>query len=151
MDFIIKKLNKEYLQTNISAFIDILKDEPYEYWNEDNFLFYLPEKFELSYTLELDGVIAAYIISSLKDGKIAYIHKFMTKKDYRSLGLGKLILSVYEMNCFRNGLAQIQLSVVKLNYKAINFYKKNGFSIISERHDINNNIELTIMNKNLKA
>lgn len=149
MDLLIKKLNREYLKSHLVSFINILKNEPYEYWNEENFLIDIPDKFELSYYLELNEVLASYIISSIKLNKIAYIHKFMTCETYRGMGLGKLILEVFELNCKKREFRELQLLVIKSNKDAIKFYKINGFSILSNKIDSKNNIELLLMGKNL--
>ncbi|MBS4034551.1 MAG: GNAT family N-acetyltransferase [Ignavibacterium sp.] len=149
MDIIIKKLDRNYLKTNIEAFINILKNEPYEYWDEQNFLIDLLYKYDLSYYLELDEVLVSYIISSIKQNRVAYIHKFMTDKNYRSKGLGSLIFKVFVLNCSQNNISEIQLSVIKSNDAAIKFYSNNGFSIISDKWDNINNIESLLMLKKI--
>ena len=151
MDLVIKKITKEYLKSHIESFLEILKNEPYEYWNEENFLIDLPGKYDISYYLELDEVLASYIISSLKPNNIAYIHKFMTSESYRNKGLGRMILNIFQLNCKQKKIKEIQLTVIKSNNDAIEFYINNGFTFISNRLDKKNNIELLLMGKKQEA
>jgi len=149
MDILIKKLNKEYLKSNLVSFIEILKFESYEYWNEENFLIELPGKFDLSYYLELNDVLVSYVISSIKQSKTAHIHKLMTDNGHRGIGLGKLILKVFEMNCKAQEINTIELSVIKSNEKAVNFYQNNGYIAFSDKVDSKNYIELLLMKKKI--
>ncbi len=149
MDIIIKNINKAFLKDNISTFIEILKKEPFEYWNESNFYYELPLKFNLSLSVIQKEKLIGYIIASKKDDS-AYIHKFMVDKNYRGNNIGGIIQKAFEDNVLKVGLKSIRLSVLKNNDRAIKFYINHNYTIDGERVDSVNNIEILSMKKLLK-
>jgi len=148
MDIVINDISEEFLSQNVDSFIEILHRVPYEYWVRDNFLKSLPYKYKLSIYATTYGQIVGYIIASRKK-TIAYIHKFMVKKEYRNLQVGKRLQIEFEEKVKENGLKTISLSVIKTNSDAIRFYEKNGYTMEQLKTDHVNKLELILMKKDL--
>ncbi len=129
-------------------FIQIIKDEPFEYWSEEHFLKELPLKFELSLVAVNDFQIVGYIIASA-NVDCAYIHKFMVDSSYRGQQIGTMLQDVFNKNLIKLGFFSIKLCVMGTNKKAISFYKKNGYFPIGRKMDSINNVELITMKKNI--
>ena len=149
MDIIIKSLSKVILEKYIGEFIQILENEPYEYWSKKNFLRDLPNKFDLSLCAFNKNKLLGYIIASLK-GQDAYIHKFMVDSNYSKRNIGTRLQKSFDDTVINMMLVNVRLNVNSDNIRAISFYNKNGYSIIGTRQDLVNNIELKIMEKELK-
>ena len=147
MDIVIKKISKKYLEANIIDFVNILKNEMYEYWQDEHFLLELPMKFELSIMALDNNKLIGYIIASKKK-YIAYIHKFMVSKKYRGRSVGSLLQKEFENNILKQNISIIYLSVYSDNTKAINFYKKNYYFKYKFRQDDFEN-EIIIMKKDI--
>ena len=69
------------------------------------------------------------------ENKIIYISSISIKKEYLSKGLGQVLLDHIFTLKDKYNMEYIKLEVKKNNTKAINFYKKNGFQIITEKED----------------
>ncbi|MCB0515417.1 MAG: GNAT family N-acetyltransferase [Chitinophagales bacterium] len=81
------------------------------------------------YFIEKNEEKLGYIAVSWKDDACLFIHKFYLQLSQHSQGIGTqamllLMHSYPQAKCFR-------LTVNRQNYKAINFYFKNGFVITS--------------------
>jgi len=150
MDILIHLLKADFLEAHLSEFIDILANEPGEYWKRNHFMKFLPEKYELSVVATEGTTIAGYIIASLKE-KGPHIHKFMVRKDLRRKSVGKRMLDFFEKNIAEKGFSLINLTVRENNYEAITFYKKNMFEASGSRKDPSDNSTLIIMTKKLFA
>lgn len=128
------KINKSYLEENMYDFLEILKDVPHEYWNENNFLQELNGKWSYSLAIEIENRISGYIIASIKESNI-HIHKFMIKKELRNQGIGKILLHEFVNNCFHK-FDFITLKFYKSNIMAKEFYLKNNFDIFEYNDDL---------------
>jgi GNAT superfamily N-acetyltransferase len=60
-------------------------------------------------------------------GDRGYINLFFLKKDYRGLGIGKIIHAYVIENIFRAGCQVAELRVIPGNIAAEKFYAKNGW------------------------
>lgn len=80
------------------------------------------------YTLVMDGEqTIGYVSLSKKDEKHYFLHKFYIHTNKQGKGIGSRVM---EYVLKTNPTAEsIELTVNRKNYKAINFYFKNGFSI----------------------
>lgn len=74
----------------------------------------------------------------------AEIEYIVVKDEYKRLGIGSKLLSFIEKD-----IKNITLEVRESNTTAINFYKKNGYSIVSTRHNYYKNEDGYLMIKNL--
>ena len=126
-------IDKNFMQKHLSEFVSILKNVPNEYWSDDNFLLDLEGKWEYSIGIQSDNILIAFIIASVKTESI-HIHKFMVHEDYRSKGIGKILLDYFvDMTC--KNFNSITLKVYKDNQRAIDFYKANAFKKINSEHE----------------
>jgi ribosomal protein S18 acetylase RimI-like enzyme len=74
----------------------------------------------------VDGIPSGYISLSKKDNNQYFLHKFYVDVDKHRLGLGG---KLFQHILSKIPQAAIELTVNRKNYKAINFYFKNGFVI----------------------
>jgi ribosomal protein S18 acetylase RimI-like enzyme len=146
MDIVIADISEQFLNQYIDRFIEILKEEPFEYWDRENFMRPLPFKFDLSKCALIDGKIIGYIIAS-KKGDDAYIHKFMVDLHYRNNQVGQKLELAFEKRVREHSLAAISLCVLVSNEGALRFYLRNGFIKDQQRIDNITKSELTIMKK----
>ena len=116
------KITKEYMLENLEQFKGIIKDVPNEYWTDKHFLLDLPGKWDWSITMEHEDKLIGFVIASSARAGRVHIHKFMVAKEYRSRGIGNVLL-MYYMG-FR-----VTLKVHKSNDRAIRFYLRNAFVI----------------------
>jgi ribosomal-protein-alanine N-acetyltransferase len=100
-------------------------------WTENQILFDLCRKFELSLLMKIDEQIVGYCIASFKTDHI-HIHRFGVSKNYQNKGLGKKLLNIF---ISQNKNSTITLKVDKANHSAIEFYKKAAFKLIKEEND----------------
>lgn len=148
MDLLIDTLNRQVLEARIGEFVEILSDDPDEYWREEHFRSELPEKFDLSVVAFSNNSVVGYVIASNKGGS-AHIHKFIVRKDFRSKSVGLKMLSFLEKILSERGFSAIELTVKEKNERAIRFYLTNSFTTVGKRTDSNDGSALVIMNKNI--
>lgn len=129
-------LTKDIVQKNISCFLDIISDGLHEYWQENEFLYELPYKWESSIALTYNNKIIGFIISSFKTNTF-HIHKFFIHRNYRNFGYGKILLQKYEEKIISNfNSTPITLKVYAENKKAISFYKNHNFIKINTTNNL---------------
>ena len=78
----------------------------------------------------LRGLVAMYV-----NDKGGFITNFSVSPESMGLGISKKLLDLVVKYLDENSLKEVDLSVNKLNYRAINFYEKNGFLPISEEKE----------------
>lgn len=131
----VKVLNKNFAENNLEKLMEIEKDYSH-HWEKRNFLADLPEKWELSRYALLNQDLAGFIIASLKP-ECFYIHRFMTHKNFRGEGIGKILHANFEDYCRKTGKSDnICLRVYTDNLKAIGFYHSLDYEIISREKDL---------------
>jgi ribosomal protein S18 acetylase RimI-like enzyme len=120
----IKVLQKKELELRINEFIEIShKNIDDEYWDANNFLADLTNKWKLSfYVVDEKKSVKAFVIASEKAETI-HIHKFIVDETVQRQGLGKEMLN--HLRAIIN--KPISLKVNDKNTKAIHFYMQNGF------------------------
>lgn len=74
----------------------------------------------------------------------AEIEYIVVKDEYKNKGIGSKLLSFIE-----NNIKNITLEVRESNTTAISFYKKNGYEIVSTRHNYYKDEDGYLMIKNL--
>jgi ribosomal protein S18 acetylase RimI-like enzyme len=134
MDIIIHETSFKYLEDHCDKFIALLKDQENEYWNRENFLKELPNKFNFSLHATLNDQLVGYVIASSKND-LAYIHKFMVDQDCRGKKIGFHLLKTFIENINKLNYYNIALTTEKYNSLAIKFYLNNGFKISGSRYD----------------
>lgn len=83
-----------------------------------------------SYSEELTGYVAMYINNL--ESREAYITLFAVKTKYQKRHVGMALMTYCCDIAKECGMKTIALEVRKDNYKAISFYKKNGFKTFAE-------------------
>lgn len=117
----LKQVMRIWLKENIDAHHFI----PKEYW-ESNFEMVQDQIVQAEvYVFESEKSIRGFI--GIVDGYIAGI--FVDKK-HRSLGIGKKLL-----NYAKRTYTALSLGVYQKNSRAVRFYLREGFSIVSEQTD----------------
>ena len=134
MDLVINSTSRKYLEDNCEKFITVLKSVKDEYWDKDNFLEELPNKYKLSLHATINEALVGYIIASSKDNR-AYIHKFMVDEKYRGKKIGNNLLDEFGEVAGQLNFDKIELTVERDNLPAIKFYRRNGFKISGSRPD----------------
>lgn len=76
---------------------------------------------------ECCGVLAVYI-NDMKTQK-AYLTILAVKSEYRSLNIGKNLLSIAEVKAKQQGMRELILEVRKKNCNAIEFYQAQGYNL----------------------
>jgi ribosomal protein S18 acetylase RimI-like enzyme len=66
----------------------------------------------------------------------AYMYAFRIRPDFRSKGLGSLMLQIIEEDLRRRGFSTLTLNVAKDNPRARQLYERSGFSTTSEEPGI---------------
>ncbi len=87
---------------------------------------------QFSFVLQKGNKIG-FIATSFKSECECFIHKFYLKTDHQSKSIGSLVMNKIKQT-FRTSNCEtfiFRLTVNRQNYKAINFYFKNGFKIES--------------------
>ncbi len=98
---------------------------------------YAPELFLDIYRLWPRGFLVAAgknvigFIAGSKQNREARILLLAVSKEYRNRGIGTALMNRFMSVCKSEGLLSIRLEVRTTNFKAIEFYKKFGFNIIS--------------------
>ena len=116
----IDKIMEIWLESTIDAHKFISK----EYWNENYNIVkdvYIP--MSKTFIYEENDDIRGFISIINND----FIGALFVEKNYQSQGIGKSLID-YAKNLYDN----LSLAVYKENEKALEFYKKMGFKIISE-------------------
>lgn len=73
----------------------------------------------------------------LADGKVrAYLYSFRVRQQYRSQGIGSLILRTVEQDLLKRKYQIITLNVAKENTRAQKFYISHGFKIVAHEPGI---------------
>ncbi len=78
---------------------------------------------------ELDGRVVGFVHAARKDDGTVELEAIYTAPDTFGTGLGQQLID--QAIAYANG-AEMSLSVVSYNDRAIRFYEKNGFCIIPE-------------------
>jgi len=62
----------------------------------------------------------------------AYLYAFRIKEPFRNSGLGTRLIKMVEQDLINQHFTETTLNVSKDNPRAIHFYQKNGYKIVSE-------------------
>ena len=101
-----------------------------EVWQAENFSYArLPKKYDLSYALFNDGAIAGYCVASEKQERV-YIHRFAVESS------GKALASRFFEEVLARYDAPVYLMVNTRNTAAIGFYRRFGFTTVSDTETI---------------
>lgn len=76
------------------------------------------------------SIIRDFPVLLKKDGKTAWLGIYIGEPDWRSKGIGKTVMALYEEECRRLGYQRIELGVFSHNAGAIRLYERSGFTQI---------------------
>ena len=124
----ISQLSKPDLEQMLPVFLQQTRDFEFNDWTAVNFLSEMPYKWDLSIFAESDRHPAGFSINSRKENAL-HIHYLFVFKDYRKLLLGNKMVTYCEKLAKKSNLSRLTLKCNFENYKAINFYFRNGFHI----------------------
>jgi len=86
--------------------------------------------------VEIDGQIIGYALFfqafSTQDGRYLYLRDIFVKEEYRRKGAGKVLLRALAEICVERGYARIDLTVLRTNSSAFDFYKAFGAEIVEQ-------------------
>ena len=79
---------------------------------------------------ELNHKIIGFLVGVKLNNEIAKILMISVSNVYRKRGIGKQLLLNFLREIIIQNIKKVELEVNTMNYRAIKFYKKNGFEII---------------------
>ncbi len=130
---------------------DILKlerelfDNPY---SEETLRRELELPFSIGLVAKINSETAGYCLSWVI-GKTCELHRIGVKREFQGKGVGGKLLKELIKTARERGACEIVLEVNEKNKKAINFYRKLGFSKISERENYYGKAKALVMKLNL--
>lgn len=83
---------------------------------------------------ELKGFIAYY--ANDYHSKVGYLTMILVEKNFQGNGIGRMLLDFSIRDLINKGFIFYKLEVLKLNTKAISFYKRIGFLIEEDRGEL---------------
>lgn len=123
----------------------ISEDLSWDYWDKENFLKDLPQKWELSFYMTIKNCLIGYCIASEKSDCV-WLHHLIISREKRYSGVGKIALQELERRtALFTYMNKIRLKVASTNAKAVLFYLKNGYEIVG--HDKGNHVMEKIFRK----
>lgn len=81
-------------------------------------------------TLEIKNVVLGYVLYSINE-TFYTIELISIKKEHESIGLGTILIEYIKQEALKNNIYEIFVGTQISNIKALNFYIKNGFYIVS--------------------
>ena len=79
--------------------------------------------------IENEKIIGMMLGEIDEDTKSSYIFDCAVKKDKRLVGIGNEMYSLYLADCRKNGMKFVSAHVLESNKKAVEIFKKVGFTI----------------------
>jgi len=126
---ILEEENKLILMNLVKIHLNAFEKFNFRYWNYSDFFHFLNSSYKIFY-YESNNKILGFVVVNV-NSDFNEIITIAVDKIYQRKQIGKILLE-YIINYF-NSKKDLYLEVAKNNYQAINFYKKNGFKITSER------------------
>jgi ribosomal protein S18 acetylase RimI-like enzyme len=126
------QITREYMGKNIDKFLSIesnwtgIGESP---WNLKSYLLELPRKWELSFAVERNELIVAYIIASQVSDQRARVNKIVTNRGYRRKGWGRQLIYRFEKECSNSGIHEVELKALVENKSANQFYTRLGYQL----------------------
>ncbi|MFH1332275.1 MAG: GNAT family N-acetyltransferase [archaeon] len=103
-------------------------------WGEDKFRDDLPGKWNMSKYVSANGRIVGYFIGALvNDGKTGKLVKIITDYNNRGNGISDVLWNEFLDGCRKHGVEKAEFKVLVNNPRAINFYRKHGCLLNSEK------------------
>lgn len=126
-------MTAEDVRARSPEFLAVARDQAYDNWTLENFLADLPEKWSLSFVVEVAGQVAGYAVLSRRAPDRVHLHHFMLAPDHRGGGLGSRMLAEAESRARAAGARFLGLKVHCSAADARRFYLTRGFAMLE--HD----------------
>ncbi|MHB8132777.1 MAG: GNAT family N-acetyltransferase [Anaerolineaceae bacterium] len=107
-----------------------LNENEWENWTIENLLVNRKHKWDLSYYVTVNENLAGYAIASIIDENTVHIHHIIMCSDYRNMGIGRKLINEISNKAITYNATKMTLKVHKHNFRAINFYRKLGFTFV---------------------
>lgn len=116
-------------EKNVDEIYNIEKENFKFCWSKEYFLFNLKLAKDICefYVAKVDDIVVGYVVCHISD-KTAHILNISVKKEYQGCGIGSKLLDFLLNKLQHYGVKSVILEVRVDNIKAINLYKKFGFS-----------------------
>ena len=101
-------------------------------WDRDSFRSDIDSPHVMALAIHKQGHCAGYLCCIALDD-YGYIANIAVDRQYRSQGLGRVLLGNLQRRLLANGIGQMVLDVRTANKTAIRFYEKYGFVVITRR------------------
>lgn len=138
----INPLTKGIMDQHVKEFLLIDDSIQGEKWSRENFLFDLPEKWNLSLQVLSNQTLAGFLIASNKDNAF-HIHRLAIGSDFQNQGLGRQLVERLQHIARTRKVKLITLKVLNTNTDAIRFYERIGF-VLKQREKQNVWMELNM-------
>lgn len=99
-----------------------------EIWGSASFMLELPGKWKNSWVICKEEKVCAFSICSMTDKHTLHIHRLAVHKDYKGTGVSDLLMHTIFLGVEAD---RITLMVSTENVRAVRYYKKHGFEIVS--------------------
>ena len=126
---ILQEENKFILMNLEKIHLNAFEEFNFRNWTYSDFSDFLNSKSKIFYYESNNKILGFVVVNFNSD--FNEIITIAVDKIFQRKKIGKILLE-YIINYFKS-IKDLYLEVAKNNYKAINFYKKNGFKIIAER------------------
>jgi ribosomal protein S18 acetylase RimI-like enzyme len=127
------KLSNELAVEHSSSLLVLCSDFQELNWTREHLLLDLPCKWDLSWAAFIERVPVGFIICS-KKVSVAHIHLMLVGTAYRRQHIGNQLFGHFLTNVLGNaeklGLTSLELQTNKSWKPAIEFYKRQGFTVI---------------------
>ena len=142
MEFEILKLDKLVMNQCVADLLSMDKDISSELglsygneqWTIDNFLKDFAKKWDYSYLVLCDKIVCGFAINSQMIRSQIHIHRFAVAKNFRNLGVGKILIRAIIGVAAENSCVAVTVETSKQNIAARKFYEANGFILLSGLH-----------------
>ena len=126
---VFKKIEKDFLEANVTQFLKLIKGWKYSVWNEDNFFYELPSKWQFSFGAWSEENLIGFCFASNKIKDSYYIHLIYLSTESRGKSLGKKMIDHAIKIAKENHIHKIELRCPETNIGSLEFYKKQGFKV----------------------
>lgn len=138
----------EMTSEDVAGALLIEKENNLSHWSDESYRTEIKNKDSIALSIKYSGKLAGFIIARLiitnQAGEQNYeyeteILNIAITKRLQNRGLGQKLLDTFLKTIKTRHVSEIWLEVRETNLQAINFYKKNGFSIQFERKNYYSN------------
>ena len=131
----VQVISRDYMQNNMQAF------EALEHnwtalgeraWDENNFMYELDGKWDLSLRVHDGKNLVGYLIGAKVDDKRAAIKKILVDSSVSGEGFGHKLITRFEQLCKEQGYSEIEFKALVENDRANEFYQGHGYSPVEQ-------------------